>query len=387
MLLAMGLACGLSLAPTQVVRSQAPRGRAPEKAAPARGAPPRESDNAQETAADERPRGPFDDPATQIRMLRMMVTGRGGMAFGGGRGGRDRNRGDSNNSGMTSLLLRSTPLQEELEVTEEQKAALEKTNDDMNNRRRDLFRQMFGQRGGQRGPGGGRPDPEAMRQMMAAMAAESEKVVLSVLEPEQRQRLTQIGLQIEGPLAVARPEVAKKLNISPPKQQEIQFIMNQLDMELQQLNQSRMERMAGMFRGGPGGPGGPEEQLGPGGVGGPGGARGGQQRGAFAGRPDQGRGEGEEGEDGRRGNFDREAFAEEMREMGEEQDRILKKAEALIAKSLTAKQKQTFNKLLGEPYDIAKLAASSGFGGRGRGGRGEGGGRGGNRGPRPPSID
>jgi hypothetical protein len=75
-----------------------------------------------------------------------------------------------------------------------------------------------------------------------------------------------------------------------------------------------------------------------------------------------------------------------MREMGEEQDLVLKKAEMLIAKSLTAKQKQSFNKLLGEPYDIAKLAASSGFGGRGRGGRGEGG-RGGNRGPRPPAID
>jgi hypothetical protein len=392
--LALGLACSLALAVPTFGPAQTTKGRTATKDATAdETKPASEKDAASDDG--ERRRGPFDDPAAQRRMLRMMVSG-GGMG-GGGRGG---DRGGP--SGITALLMRSTALQEELKLTDEQKASLRTTNEEMSQRRQEVFGQMFGQRGGGRGgQRGGGFDREAMQDMMTAMAAETEKNLLSVLKPEQRLRLAQIELQILGLPAVIRPDVARKISLTnPQKFQQIQAIIDQMGLLLNELTRNQMQQMAGRFGGGRGfggpggfagpgggGRGGPEARPG---AGGPAGAIGRDTRGAQAGtrpgaddedeRPDQAKGE----DEGRRGNFDREAFAEEMRKVGEEQDKIYKSAEAAIAKALTSRQIQAFKKLQGAPYDLSKLTAG-GFGRGGPGGRGGfggpgGGGQGGRRG-------
>jgi len=188
--------------------------------------------------------------------------------------------------------------------------------------------------------------------------------------------------------AVARPDVMSKLNLSPVKQQQILMIMEQMKAAQDQLQQTQRDQMMATFRNrGQGGPG----QGGPG-QGGPGGFGPGQggfgrapgqvqppgapgqgrpgQAGPGQGGPGQGGpGQGGPGQGGP-GGFDRNQFMSRMQEMTEKQDAIREQAEALIAKQLTSKQKQTYNKMLGEPFDLSLLLQQprGRDQGRGRGG-------------------
>jgi hypothetical protein len=60
---------------------------------------------------------------------------------------------------------------------------------------------------------------------------------------------------------------------------------------------------------------------------------------------------------------------ERMVQMADEESELLKKAEAAIAKVLTSRQKQNFNKMLGADFDLNKLVENQGRN-RGRGGEG-----------------
>lgn len=420
---ALGLAFGLMSLPPTPTTAQTPKSRTSPTAAKkaetkkAAGEPAKAEEAPQD--GQNRPPNPFaTDPASLRRMLRGVVTGQGMGGFFGGRGGRGGGGpgGPGGGAGLTSFVMRSKALQEELEITDEQKAALGKAEEEQGRRRREMFNQTRNRDGGQRGQGGGdrNGDPGApggprapggpggfagpagfpgpsgpggadggpggnrfagpggpggnfndFRDAMTKMAKESEDAVLDVLTPEQIQRLKQIELQIEGPTAVARPEIAKRLNISPPKQQEIALIMEQMNMAIDEIARLQRERMRERFQafGGPGGRGGP---------GGPGGA---QAGGAGQAPGNRNQPQDDPAPPGRNGDnarppLDRQAMAaemqKEMRQVGEEQDKILKKAEQMIGKSLTAKQKSSFNKMLGEPFDLTKLADLAQFRGPGR---------------------
>jgi hypothetical protein len=457
LLSAVGLTCGLVLAGTVAVQGQTARSRTTPTtpARPAAKDAAKPDEKAAEKTAD-RPRGPFDDPAQQRRMLRAMITGIGGMGFGGRGGGPGGPGGGIGSVGaMTNLLAASEALQDELKLTDEQKARLKQARDDAGQRMRDVFgrggqRGGQGNAGGQRGgpgggaqggntpggpggaglarggpaggpggggpggfgPGGGGPGfgpggggfgpggpggqggdrraefqqrmQERMEQMRT-VAAENEKAVLDILDPEQKKRLAEIELQIAGPVSVAREDVGKRLNLNPIQQQRIQLILEQLQTTLNDLNRARMDQMRNLFRGG-GGPGGPGGQAGPGAPGGrPGGGGQAQAKNDAPAAED-------EDQRGRGGNFDREALATEMRKAGEDQDKAFKAAEAAIGKVLTARQVQNFRKLQGKPYDLSKLTAGPGgfmggfMGMAGRGGPG--GPQGGRRGnQRQATID
>jgi hypothetical protein len=177
------------------------------------------------------------------------------------------------------------------------------------------------------------------------------------------------------------------------QQQQVQVIVEQVNTEIQEQNRARFEQMRTAFqaRGGPGGPGGFPGAPGGGGRTGRNGNEAQTQaktKAVPAGNeeePDRPAGPGQDSNGRQRPQFDRDAFATEMQKAGEEQDKVYKAAETRIAKVLTAKQRQNFNKLLGESFDVSKLADIAQFGGRGGRG-GQGGGRGGRGGP-PTSID
>lgn len=174
--------------------------------------------------------------------------------------------------------------------------------------------------GGPGGQGGDRPDFTEMQANMQALQKETEATYTKILEPAQKKRLAEIDLQNTGPLAVLRPEIAKKLNI------------NELQMaRIEEAQQGTRDAMGEIFS---------------------------AQRENFAQFRTQD------------GGFDREAMKAQMQsDAGKAQmERLKKQTEGLtknevssIGKILTTKQKANFEKMKGKPFDVSKLRG--GFGG------------------------
>lgn len=345
-----------------------------------------------EAEKGDRPQGPWNDPKAQLRMLKMMLGGGGRGGPGGGRGGFGGGGG-----GMAGLLMQSPGLQEEIKLTDDQKKKLGEVNATADKARRELFSQMGGRRGGQQGgnrneQGGGQIDREAMGQAMAQIGQQTEAGFSKILDKAQKARLNQIELRIIGVTAVARPDVAQKINLSPPQVAQVQMIVEQMNAAGQEIRSQGMQQMRGMF-GGPGGPGGFGGPGGPGGVpGGAGGRRGGNAgedgdtpkgqpaaKGDTA-KADNARGNRRGGNPGDDQGGDRpdpnspEAQArraemtEAMTKMTEDSEKIEKEAEAKIAKVLTKGQRAKFNGLLGAEFDLAKITDRMNRPGGGRGG-------------------
>lgn len=363
-------------------------------------------------AANANPRAAWDNPEMRLRMLKASFTGfggggPGGMRGGGGRGGRGGPGGPqaaperpSAVTVMIGLLQRSPILQDEIKLTDEQKEQIKQVAETVNEKRRDMFsnRQNNGgqnggaQNGGRGNRGGGNNfDFQAMRTQMTALAQESEAAILKILTKPQKLRLSQIALQIEGPMAVSRPEIAKSLKLNETQVEKIMGVLAQMQLAQQEIMMAQMTQMRGLFGGGRGGPGG----GGPGG-GGPGGQAATPPR-DNAVAATKGAGGDATKDANNRGGRNRpqmtpeaqEAMQTAMKTAGEQQDQLQAKAETAIAKVLTKSQKATFNKLLGPEFDIAALANENtgrgGFGGPGgpggRGGPGgDAGGQGGRRG-------
>lgn len=287
--------------------------------------------------------GPWNDPGMRLRMMRRELSNRrptGGP--GGGRGGRGGPGGFAMGGGMTSLLLRSPMLQDEIKLSEKQKEALTKFGEETRTKQREMFRTMFnnggqggpggggpggpgggpggpggpgrgqggpggaggpggegnngrGGRGGPGGPGGGRPnfDPAQMQQMQQAMMElqqQTQATFNKILSPAQQRRLEEIRLRIIGPTAVAEEAIAQKLMLSEEQFAQVGEIMAQMDQKERELMMAAFGRgqrgpggNATGNGGGPGGPGGPNGG-GPGGPaqagpGGPGGPGGPAQAG------------------------------------------------------------------------------------------------------------
>jgi hypothetical protein len=75
-------------------------------------------------------------------------------------------------------------------------------------------------------------DPQIWQQSTRQLAATREAMVnqdgaavLKVLQPRQRARLDQVQLQVEGPIAFTRPEILEKLNLGPDQIEAIQGIV------------------------------------------------------------------------------------------------------------------------------------------------------------------
>jgi hypothetical protein len=122
------------------------------------------------------------------------------------------------------MILLAPSVQKELKLTEEQKNkayALAKTS---GQKGRDLAQAMSF--------GGGNANPQAMMQATWKLRQENDQAIAGILNAKQKERLDQIVLQAEGPLAVARPEIAAKLRLNDNQNEYVQGIMMQMRREL-----------------------------------------------------------------------------------------------------------------------------------------------------------
>ena len=217
----------------------------------------------------------------------------GGMGGPGGPGGQS--------------LAMSPAVQEDLKLSDKQKAQLKRLQGSAIQKAREAF--AAAQEGG--------VEPQEMMEGMAGLRREHESAVSKVLDKAQKARLAQIELQREGLLAVTKPDVATKIKLTSPQSRKVKTILSEM-------------RQA-QFRGMPTPPGG----------GGPPGA------GAFPGG----------GPPGGRPDFNSEEFRAQLVKVMDEQKKIRAASTQKIAEILTKDQTAAFEKLLGEPFDLAKLNA------------------------------
>lgn len=165
-------------------------------------------------------------------ILTLAIVGIVGSAFAQGGGGQRRGgmfgmmgRG----GGSPVMLLQREDVQGELKLTDEQKTKLSELQTKMMEKMREMFT----------GGGGGRPDPDKMREVMTKASEEAQKEVDTVLNADQKKRLKELAVQRAGNSAVLNPETAKEVGITEEQKAKIKALE---DMQ-QQANQALMEKM------------------------------------------------------------------------------------------------------------------------------------------------
>src|SRR5271157_5754297 len=88
---------------------------------------------------------------------------------------------------------------------------------------------------------------QMMREAMQELQQESEGNLAKVLDKNQVKRLKEIQLQVEGPAAVIREDVAKKLEINEEQHAEIQTILNEASTDRRQIRQQNFQLMQSLM--------------------------------------------------------------------------------------------------------------------------------------------
>lgn len=261
---------------------------------------------------------------------------------GGDRGGPGGWGGPGGQPDMARLLA-NPAVQEDLKLNDKQKKQIEVVRGD-GQKQMETLRGSMPRRGrgdnnnnGDNGDGGDQQqfDREAMMGNMMAMRQNVETAYSKVLDAKQRKRLGEIALRQEGPRAVARQEIAMKLNMSDAQFAQVQAVVEQGQQGQRQLRESQRD----MFR------------QGMGGAMTKNGNDGNQGRGAGGAPPDQAK---------MREFFQSKEFQAQMAKNEEQRKVADDQIVAGIGKVLTKKQRASFDKLLGEPFDIEKLRGGPG---------------------------
>lgn len=116
-------------------------------------------------------------------------------------------------------LLGNKSVQDELKLTDDQKAAIKKVMDEGRAAMRKAFQDM---------------DRDAARAAREKMGKELAKVKEG-LKPDQAKRFKQIQLQVAGPRALASPEVQKELKLTDKQTEEVKGIFKDLQAKRQEL--------------------------------------------------------------------------------------------------------------------------------------------------------
>jgi Spy/CpxP family protein refolding chaperone len=77
--------------------------------------------------------------------------------------------------------------------------------------------------------------PEQRRKLMEQMMQQWDQALGKVLQPNQKARLRELQLQAEGPSALARPDVAKELNLNEEQKRTVSEILGQYRQKQMQL--------------------------------------------------------------------------------------------------------------------------------------------------------
>src|SRR4051794_22830412 len=144
--------------------------------------------------------------------------------------------------GQTNILMIviAPAVQKELKLDEDQKTRIFELAREGQKKARDLFQAAL------RGGGGGEGGPQALMAAGAQLRQVNERAVSKILKPDQKERVDQILLQVDGPLAVSRPEIGKKIGLSQSQTQKVQLTM------MQMMQAQRQMFMAARFAGGAG---------------------------------------------------------------------------------------------------------------------------------------
>jgi hypothetical protein len=122
------------------------------------------------------------------------------------------------------MILLAPSVQKELKLSDEQKTKVYSFAKTATQKQRELMQTMA--------LSGGNANPQMMMQAGMQIRQEIDQGLAKLLEPKQKERLDQIVLQAEGPLAVARPEVAAKIGLNEEQQQYVQQVMMQMRRDL-----------------------------------------------------------------------------------------------------------------------------------------------------------
>jgi hypothetical protein len=87
-------------------------------------------------------------------------------------------------------------------------------------------------------------DRGALMAMIAGLRRENEEALARVLDKPQRERLAQVALQLEGPMAITRPEVALRLNFADTQLLVIQALKEEYEAAREQLYAIHQERFS-----------------------------------------------------------------------------------------------------------------------------------------------
>jgi hypothetical protein len=213
-------------------------------------------------------------------------------------------------------------------------------------------------------------DPRKMMTAMGALEIEQQEAIAKILDAKQKERLSQIELQRDGLLAVAKPAVAKKLKLTSSQSEKVNAIVEEMRQAEQKLRPGPPGG-PGFPGGGPppgGGPegfpgGGPPPGDGPGGFPGGGPPPGGDQEGFPGGGPPPGAGQADfpgGGPPPGGPDFNSEGFRAQMARMRQEREQVRKAALDGISAVLTKDQKAGFDKMLGKPFDLAQIRPGPG---------------------------
>jgi hypothetical protein len=143
------------------------------------------------------------------------------------------------NRGPAGLLLASPALQEELRLNAEQKKKLAEVSRARAEKVNELWQKFYAEskRGGSARSIDFKPQEEALRR-------DAEKLFAELLDERQKTRVSQILLQIRGPLAVADPQVAGQIGLTPEQLQAVQQIKRGMMEEQQSISVASNDRAA-----------------------------------------------------------------------------------------------------------------------------------------------
>jgi hypothetical protein len=208
-------------------------------------------------------------------------------------------------------------------------------------------------------------DPEAMqrfaamREAMTELTQSAEQALGAIVGRNGLARLHQIQLQLDGPTALARPDMAEKLNMDEAQVEQIQELMSERRQAQGETRKARGEIMKAAFASIP---------------------RPNADDNGQNGNNGQIRANGQNG--GNRGNrnrFNDPAFQEAMKKYMEtpevkakmeqfqsQDERIANQFAAAVNRVLTKRQAATYKKMLGAPFDLSKIRPGPGQGFFGR---------------------
>ena len=217
---------------------------------------------------------------------------------------------------VTPVLLIGLPaVQAELKLSDAEKNAIRDMNAEFDKRRRETADRLM------KAPKG--LDQGALMAMIADLRSENEQALKRVLNKRQRERLAQVSLQLEGPLAVTRPEIARELNFDELQEQQVEALKHEYDA----LREQVFTRLEARYRQTAGARGArPAVEAG--------------KRPIAAGAPG-----------GTTARVQDQDVERVRRELADLRTRFVRE----VGKVLTRRQKATFDRMLGEPFDLAKV--------------------------------